>query len=117
MATTFQQTRAAVAVNENGVTLNAEGATGSRTNGARSVTVAITNTGAQTITAVAFYFYPTKSNVPVPNAAFATNIGTITAGATKYGQVTDVDFERFYVTATTGAGLTTAVTFQAVGTR
>ena len=117
MATPLRQTRTAVTINENGVALNAEGTSGTRTNGARSVTVAITNTGAQTITSVVFYMIPVYGGPAVPVAAFGTGIGTITAGAGKPGQVTDVDFQAFYVVAFTGAGTTTTATVQIIGGR
>ena len=117
MAITLRQRRTAVAINENGVVLNAEGTTGTRTNGARSVTVAITNTGLQTITSVVFYIIPTIGGPAVPVAAFGTAIGTIASGAGKPGQVTDLDAQAFYVEAFTGAGATTTATVQIIGSR
>ena len=117
MATSLRQTRTAVTINENGVVLNAEGISGTRTNGARSITITITNTGAQTITSVVLYMVPVYGRPAVPVAAFGTGIGTITAGSGKPGQVTDVDFQAFYVVAFTAAMTTTTATVQIIGSR
>lgn len=117
MATPLRQRRTALPVTENGNVLNVEGTAGTRTNGARSITVTVTNTGADTITAVRFYMIPVYGGTPVEIAAFASGIGTIAAGAGKPGQVTDVDFQAFYVEAFTAMGDATTATVQIIGGR